>query len=59
MDLLGFYNNILITTNITMDNETKNNLLEKLLSLYLRVRAFSKARDITTAHEIEKKKVKK
>ena len=58
VDMLGFYNNILTTIKIKMDNETRKNLLEKMVSLYLRVRSFSKARDITNKHEVEKKKVK-
>lgn len=58
VDMPGYYNNILGRDGIKIDNETKINLLEKLISLYFRVRAFSKARDITNKHIVEKKKTK-
>ena len=38
-----------------MNEETQENLLEKLISLYLRVRSFSTARDITSKHQEEQK----
>jgi len=42
-----------------VDEEIKENLLEKMISLYLRVRAFSTAKDIINKHRANKKKQKK
>ena len=42
----------------TVDAEIRDNLLENMLKLYFRVRAFSLARDITEKHKVDLKKKK-
>lgn len=54
----SLYNAIAGDLCLSVDEEIKENLLEKMISLYLRVRAFSTARDIIQIHRNEKKKPK-
>jgi len=58
IDIIYLYNMILDSTSIYLNQETQENLLEKLISLYLRVRSFSTARDIIDKHRKEQKKSK-
>lgn len=55
IDINGAYNNILIKCNYELSKETRYNLLEKIISLYLRVRAFSTARDIIDKYRVQQK----
>ena len=55
IDINGAYNNILVKCSFELSKETRYNLLEKLISLYLRVRAFSTARDIIDKYRVEQK----
>jgi len=58
VDIVSLFNNILEEANTEIDNEVSKNLLEKMIALYLRVRAFSTARDITTKGKLQSKTVK-
>ena len=53
-DMICVYNRII--QDIEIDDETKYGILMKMMGLYLRVRAFSLARKITSKHRLEKKK---
>ena len=55
-DIRSLYNSIVTDTFNNCSSEIKENLLEKMLKLYLRVRAFSTAKDIIQKHRNEKKK---
>lgn len=46
-DIISLTNSIVINSGSDIDTEIKNNLFEKMIKLYLRVRSFSLARDIT------------
>lgn len=58
VDIISIYNNIVESTGIKCNEELSENLLEKLIALYLRVRAFSTAKDITNKHWVAQKKQK-
>ncbi len=60
MDVISVYDNIIQQSGTDINNETKDNLLEKMLTLYLRVCAFSVAKDLTGKHraKIKDKKAK-
>ena len=40
---------------VNLEEDVSINLLEKMLSLYFRIRAFSTARDLTLKHNCEKR----
>ena len=52
-EVVSLYNVIIEGSGLLVDNETKKNLLENTIKLYIRVRAFSLAKDITTNHKIK------
>jgi hypothetical protein len=56
--VVSSYGNIIDASCLSVDIEIKENVLEKLLTLYLKVRAFSTAKDIVSKHRIEKKSKK-
>lgn len=58
VDIVSLFNNVLEEANTEIDDEVSKNLLEKMIALYLRVRAFSTARDITTKGKLQSKTVK-
>ena len=58
VDVNDAYSNILTQASVGMGKEARKNLLEKLISLYLRIRSFSTARDIIDKHRVEQKKPK-
>lgn len=47
VDVVSFFNAMVDSTDTTIVDEIKQNLLDSMLKLYLRVRSFSLARDIT------------
>ena len=53
-EVIGFYKVIVDNSGIQkgLEDEILENLLEKMLKLYFRVRSFSLAKDITTKHKI-------
>lgn len=55
-DVISVYNRII--QDIEIDDDTRYGILMKMLGLYLRVRAFSLAKKLTTKHRLEKKKGK-
>lgn len=57
-DLRSLYNGVVGNRFGTCQKEVKENLLEKMISLYLRVRAFSTAKDIILKHRDTQKKQK-
>lgn len=57
-DIRSLYNGIAGNMFISLDKELKENLLEKMISLYLRVRAFSTAKDTIQKYRNEQKKTK-
>ena len=57
-DLVSMYNSLVETATLPLDPELRKNLLENMLKLYLRVRTFSFARDITEKHKYASKKSK-
>jgi len=54
-EIVSVYNNIIKESETHIDQEIPDNLLEKMLKLYLRVRAFSLAKDITGRHSAASK----
>ena len=57
-DVVSIFNEI--TQNITEDADVKHTLLKNMCALFLRVKAFSKAKDITTNYlMVNKKKAQK
>ena len=57
-EIISAYNAAVECSGITIDNEIKVNLLEHMLKLYLRVRAFSYAKDVADKHKSELKRKK-
>ena len=57
-EVVSLFNNLIEDSGVAIDSEVKDNLLENMLSLYLRVRSFSYAKDITNKHKFELKKKK-
>ena len=53
-DVISKYNSILGSKDITVEEEIKDNTLERILSLYFRVRAFSYAKDVVQEHKRSK-----
>ena len=54
-EIVSVYNNIIKESETHIDQEITDNLLEKMLKLYLRVRAFSLAKDIIGKHSAASK----
>ena len=54
--LISMYNSLIVDE--TINTEVKHSLLENLLKLYIRVRAFTFAKDITNKHKYLLKKSK-
>ena len=55
-DIISVYNKII--QDIEIDDDAKYGILMKMLGLYLRVRAYSLAKQLTTKHRLEKKRGK-
>ena len=53
-DVISKYNSILGSKDITIEEEIKDNTLERILSLYFHVRAFSYAKDVVQEHKRSK-----
>jgi len=59
LDIKSLFNSFSGDLSLPLNAELKDNLLEKLISLYLRVRAFSTARDMIEKHrDLQKKNIK-
>ncbi len=56
--IVSLYNNLVVDADVGLNSEVKKNLLENILKLYLRVRAFSYTKDITNQHKCKLKKTK-
>ena len=56
--VVSLFNNLIDDSGVAIDSEIKDNLLENMLNLYLRVRSFSYAKDITNKHKFALKKKK-
>ncbi|XP_047123666.1 uncharacterized protein LOC124806636 [Hydra vulgaris] len=54
-EVVSFYNSILTGCGVDIDNDVSKNLLENMVKLYFRVRAFSLAKDITTKYKLKLK----
>ena len=57
-EVISMYNCLIENATLPLDFEVKNNLLENMLKLYLRVRSFSFARDVAGNHLYASRKVK-
>lgn len=57
-DIISIINCIVIDAGCTIETEVKNNFFEKMVQLYLRVRSFALARDITTSSKKKSAKAK-
>ena len=55
-EVRSIYSALIEISGVKMENEIADNLLEKMLTLYLRVRSFTNAKDITSKHKIKSKK---
>ena len=49
-EVTSLFNSLIENSGVAINSEVKDNLLENRLKLYLRVRSFSYARDITNKH---------
>lgn len=56
--LLSHYSNIYKSVNTKVSKENAVNLLEELISLYLRIRSHSFAKDVKEIHKVKNKKLK-
>ena len=55
-EVVSYYNSVVDTSGVeNLQDEEKDNLLQNMLQLYLRVRAFSLARDIVGKHKLASK----
>ena len=52
-EVRSIYSALIEISGVKMENEIADNLLEKMLTLYLRVRSFTYAKDITSKHKIK------
>ena len=57
-EVASLFNSLIENSGVAIDSEVKDNLLENMLKLYLRVGSFSYARDITNKHMFALKKEK-
>ena len=57
-EIVSLFNNLIEDSGVAINSEVKDDLLENMLSLYLRVSSFSYAKDITNKHKFELKKKK-
>ena len=54
-DVVDFYNSIIFKSEVNVDTEVSDNLLESMIRLYIRVRSFSLTRDITALYKQKSK----
>ena len=57
--VLSNYNDLCLDANVKVEKEVRMDLLEHMVTLYVRVRTFSFAKDIREKHKLSKKEVKK
>ncbi len=57
--VVSLYDSLVENSGVKIDPEVKDNLLENMLKLYLRVRAFSFAKDVIDKHLALKRKKSK
>ena len=57
-EVVSLFNTLSEDSGVAIDSEIKDNLLENMLNLYLRVRSFSYAKDVTNKHKFALKKKK-
>ena len=58
IDVFSNFSTIVNDSGVNLEDEVINNLLEKMLHLYFRIRAFSTAGDLTLKHNCEKRSTK-
>ena len=49
-EVTSVYSELIETSGVKMENEITENVLEKMLTLYLRVRSSTYAKDVTSKH---------
>ena len=57
-EVVSLFNSLIEDSGVAIELEVKDNLLESMLNLYLRVRSFSYAKDVTNKHKFALKKKK-
>lgn len=57
-DVVAFFNEIVSESSLEIDSRISKDMLHSIITLYLRVRSFSFARDVIQKHKIKQKQVK-